>query len=55
MNNNRKLIKDKDYYIENGYRVFTEQYLLNRGWCCGNGCRHCPYRKNNKGKNGKVH
>ena len=26
-----------------GYLVFTERYLLDRGFCCGNGCRHCPY------------
>jgi len=32
-----------DYYIENGKRVFTEQYHIKRGFCCGNGCRHCPY------------
>ena len=33
-----------DYYLDpNGYRVFTEAYHLNRGYCCGNGCRHCPY------------
>jgi hypothetical protein len=23
--------------------TFTAQYLLERGYCCGNGCRHCPY------------
>jgi hypothetical protein len=23
--------------------VFTEQYHLEKGYCCGNGCRHCPY------------
>lgn len=33
----------EDYYIENGYRVLTEKFLANRGWCCGNGCRHCVY------------
>lgn len=33
----------EDYYVENGYRVFTEQYHIKRGYCCGNGCRHCPY------------
>lgn len=33
----------EDYYIENGYRVLTEKFLANRGWCCSNGCRHCPY------------
>lgn len=26
-----------------GYSVFTELYMLGRGWCCGSGCRHCPY------------
>jgi hypothetical protein len=24
-------------------KVFTEKYLLKRGYCCQNGCRHCPY------------
>lgn len=23
--------------------VFTAQYLRRRGYCCGSGCRHCPY------------
>ncbi len=32
-----------DYYIENGFYVFTEQYHLKRGYCCKSGCRHCPY------------
>jgi hypothetical protein len=32
-----------DFYYENGYRVFTESFHVNRGTCCGNGCRHCPY------------
>lgn len=32
-----------DYYLENGYRVMTESYLIKRGYCCSNGCRHCPY------------
>ena len=26
-----------------GYQVFTAAYLLDRGYCCGSGCRHCPY------------
>lgn len=34
---------DRDYYIENGRLVFTSFYLLGRGFCCGNGCRNCPY------------
>ena len=32
-----------DYYIENGKYVFTEQFHLKRGHCCGSGCRHCPF------------
>jgi hypothetical protein len=31
------------YYNEQGLMVLTEKYLLERGYCCGNGCRHCPY------------
>lgn len=32
------------YYInKQGLLVFTQQYLLERGYCCGNGCKHCPY------------
>jgi hypothetical protein len=31
------------YYNESGLLVFTEKYHLQRGYCCGNGCRHCPY------------
>jgi len=28
---------------QTGLFVFTRDYLTQRGWCCGNGCRHCPY------------
>src|SRR4051812_17686104 len=35
--------QEADYYIENGFYVFTSSYHLKRGWCCKNGCRHCPY------------
>ncbi|TDQ14936.1 hypothetical protein DFQ04_2817 [Algoriphagus boseongensis] len=36
----------EDYYInENGLMVFTEKYHLKRGYCCGSGCKHCPYPK----------
>jgi len=35
---------DKElYYLENGKVVFTPEYHLERGYCCGSGCRHCPY------------
>ena len=32
------------YYDENGNVVFTEHYHINKGHCCGYGCRHCPYQ-----------
>jgi hypothetical protein len=31
------------YYNEEGYIVLTRAYHLERGYCCGNGCLHCPY------------
>ena len=31
------------YYNEQGFIVLTEKYHLEKGFCCGNGCRHCPY------------
>jgi hypothetical protein len=31
------------YYNEEGLMVLTESYHLERGYCCGSGCRHCPY------------
>jgi hypothetical protein len=37
------LVQGVDFYLENGYRVMTEYYLIKRGYCCSNGCRHCPY------------
>ena len=33
------------YFIEGGYLVFTREYHLKRGYCCKNGCRHCPWNK----------
>jgi hypothetical protein len=40
----KDLEKDIDfYYNEQGLMVLTEKYHLERGYCCGNGCRHCPY------------
>lgn len=35
---------EADYYFNNeGFVVFTAKYLLERGYCCGNGCKNCPY------------
>lgn len=41
--NNKQFEEDDFYFTPEGYRVFTEKYLLKRGYCCKNGCRHCPY------------
>jgi Family of unknown function (DUF5522) len=36
------------YYInDDGYVVLTEQYHLDKGYCCGMGCLHCPYDYDN--------
>lgn len=41
---NPQLIEGDDFYFnEEGLMVLTAQYLTKRGFCCGKGCRHCPY------------
>lgn len=38
------LVEGVDYYFDrDGLFVFTREYHLKRGYCCKNGCRHCPY------------
>lgn len=39
------LVDGLDYYLENGLMVFTPHFLRRRGYCCDNGCRHCPFEK----------
>src|ERR1017187_460201 len=34
------LVEGDDYYREGSTVVFTARYHLQRGYCCGNGCRH---------------
>ena len=44
----QELIEGIDfYYNEEGYIVLTEKYHLEKGFCCGNGCTHCPYNYEN--------
>lgn len=33
----------RDYYRDGEAIVFTASYLQRRAYCCGSGCRHCPY------------
>lgn len=46
---NSNLVEGVDFYWEEvggvKYRVFTKHYLTKRGFCCKNGCRHCPKKK----------
>jgi hypothetical protein len=43
------LVEGVDYIVEDGFFVFTRSYLLRRGSCCENGCRHCPYGFHERG------
>jgi hypothetical protein len=37
------LVEGEDYYLDKGLMVLTARYHLRRGYCCDQGCRHCPY------------
>lgn len=37
------LTEGLDFYYDRGLMVLTARFLLKRGHCCGNDCRHCPY------------
>jgi Family of unknown function (DUF5522) len=40
----KKNLKEDEFYMSpEGFIVFTEKYLLKRGYCCKSGCKHCPY------------
>lgn len=41
----KPLVEGIDFYIEDGFWIFTALYHKKRGYCCKNGCRHCPYPK----------
>lgn len=37
-------LQPEEYYLSpEGYIIFTAAYHLKRGYCCKNGCKHCPY------------
>ncbi|WP_092900923.1 DUF5522 domain-containing protein [Algoriphagus aquimarinus] len=39
-------LSSEDFYFnEQGLMVFTKKYHLKRGYCCGSGCKNCPYPK----------
>lgn len=39
----KEFVEGVDYYFEDGLMVLTAKFLLERGFCCGSGCRNCPY------------
>ena len=43
-----KFTEGVDYYFENSLMVLTAHFLKKRGYCCKNGCRHCPYKTEEK-------
>ena len=43
-----------DFYIEDGKYVFTKEFHLRRGSCCGNKCRNCPYQPIHKKGNTTI-
>lgn len=42
----QNFVEGIDFYFHDGLMVLSRCYLLNRGYCCNNGCRHCPYGEN---------
>ena len=51
-----KLNKEREelYYFEGSRIVFTPQYHIERGYCCGSGCRHCPYEPKHERDNTNI-
>jgi len=44
----KQKVADTFYFDpELGLWVTTREAHLKRGYCCGNGCRHCPYDHEN--------
>ena len=43
-----EFIEGIHFYINtDGYMVLTKQYHLEKGYCCGMGCFHCPFQHEN--------
>ncbi|MEO1437140.1 MAG: DUF5522 domain-containing protein, partial [Bacteroidota bacterium] len=42
------------YFNEKGLMVLTAHYLEKRGYCCKNGCTHCPYGYKKEVKNSST-
>lgn len=45
----KKDLDPSEFYLSpEGYIIYTEKYHLKRGYCCKNGCKHCPFGYNKK-------
>jgi biotin synthase-like enzyme len=38
-----EFIRNVHYYMDDTRVVFTALYHIQRGECCGNKCKHCPF------------
>jgi hypothetical protein len=45
-------IPDHDIFDEDG--ALSRAFLISRGYCCGNGCRNCPYFPRYGGLNAEL-
>jgi len=48
MSDKKDFIQGIHYYLEGERVIFTALFHFQRGQCCGNGCRHCPYAPKHK-------
>jgi len=48
MADKKDFIQGIHYYLEGERVIFTALFHSQRGQCCGNGCRHCPYDGDHK-------
>jgi len=54
MKDKKRFEEGLDYYYDGGNVVMTEEYHLNRGYCCGSGCLRCPYEPRHQRGNQQV-
>ena len=48
------LVEGEDFYWEGAVMVFTARFLSRRGYCCANGCRHCPYESEKEKRGDEI-
>lgn len=46
---NKEFKEGEHFYLDNGKVIMTELFHKERGFCCGNKCKHCPYENSIKG------